>query len=303
MPKGTILPLPADSNRGLHEWEQIRTGDLTIESPWSYPLSHNSSPINSAINKSPLKKGLWPRYRYCILSVHGSFIIVEFLVSISISIYSASHKKGNMTSSYAMLHICALGTITVRWFHQKRLSHFYTKFSLWPLDPLLDTSYKILLAMLMISSTDHFWMVDVKEWFANRHEEFKGLTGSATLSEYIYSFTLKQLKDLFRLVTVSNLRSSLLFIVSYLLRLLILTCWLASLNLGSFATPCSHYSAQIVFDMHEFKLFPFIHALRYHYWNVWMYAIWKKRKCSMINVKHHSSVSILRGNEVYILTV
>ena len=23
--------------------QQIRTGDLTIESPWSYPLSHNSS--------------------------------------------------------------------------------------------------------------------------------------------------------------------------------------------------------------------------------------------------------------------
>ena len=24
-------------------WQQVRTGDLAIESPWSYPLSHNSS--------------------------------------------------------------------------------------------------------------------------------------------------------------------------------------------------------------------------------------------------------------------
>ena len=38
---------------------------------------------------------------------------------------------------------------------------------------------------------------------------------------------------------------------------------LASLNLV--ISTQHHYSAQIVFDMHEFKLFPFIHALRYHY--------------------------------------
>ena len=29
--------------------QQIRTGDLTIESPWSYPLSHNSSVSLGAI--------------------------------------------------------------------------------------------------------------------------------------------------------------------------------------------------------------------------------------------------------------
>ena len=49
---------------------------------------------------------------------------------------------------------------------------------------------------------------------------------------------------------------------------------LASLNLV--ISTQRHYSAQIVFDMHEFNLFPFIHALRYHY----VFGIkWKKRKC------------------------
>ena len=47
-----------------------------------------------------------------------------------------------------------------------------------------------------------------------------------------------------------------------LLRLLILT-WISEFELGH--STQHHYSAQIVFDMHEFKLFPFIHALRYHY--------------------------------------
>ena len=39
--------------------QQIRTGDLTIESPWSYPLSHNSSSEGSSgliISRPPL----WP---------------------------------------------------------------------------------------------------------------------------------------------------------------------------------------------------------------------------------------------------
>ena len=47
-----------------------------------------------------------------------------------------------------------------------------------------------------------------------------------------------------------------------LLRLLILT-WISESELGH--NTQHHYSAQIVFDMHEFNLFPFIHALRYHY--------------------------------------
>ena len=47
-----------------------------------------------------------------------------------------------------------------------------------------------------------------------------------------------------------------------LLRLLILT-WISESELGHITQ--HHYSAQIVFDMHVFKLFPFIHALRYHY--------------------------------------
>ena len=53
---------------------------------------------------------------------------------------------------------------------------------------------------------------------------------------------------------------------------------LVSLNLAiSTQHKLHNYSAQIVFDMHEFKLFPFIHALRYHC----VFGIkWKKRKCS-----------------------
>ena len=49
---------------------------------------------------------------------------------------------------------------------------------------------------------------------------------------------------------------------------------LASLNLV--ISTQHHYSAQIDFDMHEFNLFFFIHALRYHH----VFDIkWKKRKC------------------------
>ena len=49
---------------------------------------------------------------------------------------------------------------------------------------------------------------------------------------------------------------------------------LASLNLV--ISTQHHYSAEIDFDMHEFKLFFFIHALRYHH----VFGIkWKKRKC------------------------
>ena len=47
-------------------------------------------------------------------------------------------------------------------------------------------------------------------------------------------------------------------------------------SLKSVISTQHHYSAQIDFDMHEFKLFLFSHALRYHY----VFGIkWKKRRC------------------------
>ena len=48
---------------------------------------------------------------------------------------------------------------------------------------------------------------------------------------------------------------------------------LASLNLV--ISTKHHYSAQIDFELHEFKLFLFIHALRYHVFGI----KWKKWKC------------------------
>ena len=78
--------------------------------------------------------------------------------------------------------------------------------------------------------------------------EFKGLTGSATFQNKGTCW-----KTFIGISFVS-------FVMFLLLRLLILT-WISESELGHITQ--HHYSAQIVFDMHEFKLFPFIHALRY----------------------------------------
>ena len=96
------------------------------------------------------------------------------------------------------------------------------------------------------TSTDHFiWWCQkwsCAEW------EFKGLTGSATIENKGTCW-----KTIIGISFVS-------FVMFLLLRLLILT-WISEFELGH--STQHHYSAQIVFDMHEFKLFPFIHALRY----------------------------------------
>ena len=79
--------------------------------------------------------------------------------------------------------------------------------------------------------------------------EFKGLTGSATFTtnERVEKTTL----------------AFLLFLLSYFFCLDSLLCHgLASLNLV--ISTQHHYSAQIDFDMHEFRLFLFGYALRYH---------------------------------------
>ena len=68
--------------------------------------------------------------------------------------------------------------------------------------------------------------------------------------------------------------------------------WHGLANLNLVISTQHRYSAQIVFDMHEFKLFPFIHALRYHH----VFGIkWKKRNCSW--KWSIQFVSSLRGNE------
>ena len=125
------------------------------------------------------------------------------------------------------------------------------------------------------------------------------LTGSATLSEqrrvwkfksvlslngvlptlYLQECPRKQFKGLNRFRKRDVLkRYSLAFLLSLLSRFFCLDSlfWhgLASLNLV--ISTEHHYSAQIDFDMQEFKLFLFSHALRYHH----VFGIkWKKRKC------------------------
>ena len=138
--------------------------------------------------------------------------------------------------------------------YQKRLT--FLQNSVYPLS--FDTSYK----MYWPCMNKHwpFQMVMSKmicaEW------EFKGLTGSATIQNKGTCW-----KTFIGISFVS-------FVMFLLLRLLILT-WISEFELGH--STQHHYSAQIVFDMHEFKLFPFIHALRYHY----VFGIkWKKKKCS-----------------------
>ena len=60
---------------------------------------------------------------------------------------------------------------------------------------------------------------------------------------------------------------------------------LASLNLV--ISTQHHYSAQIDFDMHEFKLFLFIYALRYHH----VFAINERRA----NTLHNEACSLIKS--------
>ena len=108
-----------------------------------------------------------------------------------------------------------------------------------------DTSYKM--DWPCMTKHEPFKMVMSKFIFAEW--EFKGLTGSATFQNKGTCFVS--------------------FVMFLLLRLLD-----SSLNLV--ISTQHHHSAQIDFDMHEFKLVLFIHALRYH--NVFGIE-WKKRKC------------------------
>ena len=94
--------------------------------------------------------------------------------------------------------------------------------------------------------------------------EFKGLTGSATFQNKGTCW-----KTFIGIFFVS-------FVMFLLLRLLILT-WISESELG-------HYYSTPLFcanrDMHEFKLFPFIHALRYHYvFGIMMLLIMKHTVC------------------------
>ena len=143
--------------------------------------------------------------------------------------------------------------------YQKRLT--FLQNSVYPLS--FDTRYK----MYWPCMNKHwpFQMVMSKmicaEW------EFKGLTGSATFQNKGTCW-----KTFIGISFVS-------FVMFLLLRLLILT-WISEFELGH-----STYSTDNTIILRKsfltcmslIKLFPFIHALRYHY----VFGIkWKKRKCS-----------------------
>lgn len=92
---------------------------------------------------------------------------------------------------------------------------------------------------------------------------FKGLSASAT-SEQNNVLNLK--------------RHSLAFLLSLLSRFFCLDSlfWHGLTSLNLVISTQHPYSAQIVFDMHEFKLLLFIHALGYYVFGIKC----KKRKCS-----------------------
>ena len=137
-------------------------------------------------------------------------------------------------------------------------AYIYTKFSLsFLLTPVTKCSGHAW------TSTDHFkWWC--QKWFA-QNGNLRGKRG-------LPSFRTKGRVE----------RHSLVFLLSLLSCFFCLDSifWhgLASLNLAiSTQHKLHNYSAQIVFDMHEFELFLFIHALIYHY----VFGIkWKRRKCS-----------------------
>ena len=129
--------------------------------------------------------------------------------------------------------------------------------SVYPLS--LDTSYKMYWPCM--NKHGPFEMVMSKmicaEW------KFKGLTGSTTFQ------TKGRVEKTF--ISIS--------FVSFVMFLLLGSLFwhgLASLNLV--ISTQHHYSAQIVFDTHEFKLFPFIHAL-----NIIMCLVSNERKENVLD--------------------
>ena len=138
--------------------------------------------------------------------------------------------------------------------YQKRLT--FLQNSVYPLS--FDTSYK----MYWPCMNKHWPFEMVMSKMICAEWDFSDVTGSAKFQNKGTCW-----KTFIGISFVS-------FVMFLLLRLLILT-WISESELGHITQ--HNYSAQIVFDMHEFKLFPFIHALRYHY----VFGIkWKKRKCS-----------------------
>ena len=143
----------------------------------------------------------------------------------------------------------------LQWFIRKSLHCYKIQFILFLLTPVIRC-----IGHACMTKHEPFQMVMSKlicaEW------EFKGLTGSATFQNKGTCWKRHSLAFLLSLLTCFFCLDSLF--------------WhgLASLNLV--ISTQHHYSAQIDFDMHEFKLFLFIQSLRYHH----VFGIkWKKRKC------------------------
>ena len=144
--------------------------------------------------------------------------------------------------------------------YQKRLK--FLQNSVYPLS--FDTSYKIYWPCM--NKHWPFQMVMSKmicaEW------EFKGLTGSATFQNKGTCW-----KTFIGISFVS-------FVMFLLLRLLILT-WISESQLGHITQ--HHYSAQIVFDMHAFKL-----SLSFMHWDIIMCLVSNERKENALDNKAYS---------------
>ena len=151
------------------------------------------------------------------------------------------------------------------WIFMKTVMIYQNRFtlvqnSIYPLS--FDTSYK----MYWPCMAEHEPFQMVMSILICAEYEFKGLMGSATFQNK--GTCWKDVEKTF--ISISFVS----FVMFLLLRLLILTWISYSLNLVISAQ--HHYSAQIDFDMHEFKSFLFSHALRYHH----VFGIkGKKRKC------------------------
>ena len=144
--------------------------------------------------------------------------------------------------------------------YQKRFT--FVQNSVYPLS--FDTSYKIYWPCM--NKRWPFQMVMSKmicaEW------EFKGLTGSATFQNKGTCW-----KTFIGISFVS-------FVMFLLLRLLILT-WISESQLGHITQ--HHYSAQIVFDMHAFKL-----SLSFMHWDIIMCLVSNERKENALDNKAYS---------------
>ena len=179
-----------------------------------------------------------------LLYTNNQKIVITYYES-SILWYSASHKKGNRINRvYDFSENC-------RWFIR---GFIVTKFSLssffW--HQLQDRIGYAEQARTISNG-------DVKNYFVAEWE-FKGLTGSCHVSPI-------------KLATCGGGGGEKTFIGHFFwsggggllscffcLGLLIVT-WISESEQGGHINSTPWYSAQIVFDMHEFKLLPFIHAL------------------------------------------